>query len=349
MNKQSSGCRYALAVLLALELSPNVYSLAPIGEQQGWSGYLMAGVGHSNVESNTVAGNDVIDGGQETIGSIYDDPRSSSVNHGIAGFEINYTLENRNQVFFGSALEDQLTLDFGSQVGWRKQTDKTGIFQLGYLFSGVPAEVWEDPYLAGTKRKETERNTSGARFVWDKIMGSAFEFTAQVRELDLDKERSGTDPALGCDLDCQRLLERDGDQTQLWLSYTFIHERSHIFRPQIRYRQEDRDGKSQSRDAYALQFSYSYLTPKWIVVTNAVYSQSSFDRANPLYGKKQDADTLALDASVLYRLPIEGGRWQVLGSVFWAESDSDINFHDSKLNQILFGVIYNFGIQPGLQ
>ncbi len=42
-----------------MALSSNVQALTPIGEQQGWSGYLMAGVGHSNVESNTVAGNDV--------------------------------------------------------------------------------------------------------------------------------------------------------------------------------------------------------------------------------------------------------------------------------------------------
>jgi len=145
------------------------------------------------------------------------------------------------------------------------------------------------------------------------------------------------------------MLERSGDQYQLWLSYTFIQNGRHIFRPQLRYRQNDSDGNAMSRDAYALQLSYSYMLPRWIFVANAIYGESTYDRSNPLYGIKQDTETTAIDATVLYRLPIEGGRWQLLGSVFWGEADSDINFHDSELNQVLLGVIYNFGIQPRLQ
>jgi hypothetical protein len=330
-------------------LSSNAHALAPIGEQQGWSGYVMAGAGITDVKSNTVAGNDVIDGGKDVIGSIDDSPRSTDSGHGIAGFEVKYTLDNFNQVFLGSSLQDQLTMDFGSQLGWRKQTEKAGIFQLGYLFTGVPAEVWEDPYLAGTKRKATERESTGARFVWDRIMGSAFELTAQVREIDVHRERSGSDPSLGCDAGCQSSLERSGDQYQLWLSYMIVKNGRHIFRPQIRYRQNDSDGDATSRDAYTLQLSYSYMLPRWTFVTNVVYGKSNYDRANPLYGDRQDTDTIALDATVLYRLPIEGGRWQALGSVFWGDADSDINFHDTELNQLMFGVIYNFGNQPGLQ
>lgn len=349
MGVKTGALRLCDATIFAVALSANVHALTPIGEQQGWSGYVMAGVGNTDVKSNTVAGNEVIDGGKNIIGSINDNPRSTDTGHWIAGFEVNYTLENRNQVFLGSSLQDQLTMDFGSQLGWRWQTESAGIFQLGYLFTGVPAEVWEDPYEVGVKRKATERDSEGVRFVWDKIMGSAFEFTAQVRQIDVHRERSGSDSSLGCDPGCQSMLERSGDQYQLWLSYTFIQNGRHIFRPQLRYRQNDSDGNAMSRDAYALQLSYSYMLPRWIFVANAVYGESTYDRSNPLYGIKQDTETTAIDATVLYRLPIEGGRWQLLGSVFWGEADSDINFHDSELNQVLLGVIYNFGMQPRLQ
>lgn len=333
---------------LGLALSTSVYALTPIGEQQGWRGYVTAGVGTTAIKSNTLAGNDIINGGKDTIGSINDSPRSTESGHGVALFEVNYTFENRNQVFLGSSLQNQLTMDFGSQLGWRKQTKSTGIFQLGYLFTSIPGEVWEDPYEAGVKRKETERDSDGARFVWGNIMGSAFEFTAQVRQIDVDNERSGSDPSLGCDSSCQSLLNRSGDQYQLWLSYTFIQNGRHIFRPQLRYRQNDYEGDAVSRDAYALQLSYSYMLPRWIFVASAVYGNSSFDRPNPLHGIKQDTKTTAIDATVLYRLPIKGGRWQIMGSAFWGNADSDINFHDSKLSQIMLGVIYNFGLQSGL-
>jgi len=150
-------------------------------------------------------------------------------------------------------------------------------------------------------------------------MGSRFEFTAQYRELDLDEERSGSDPQLGCDENCQSLPDREGDQYQLWLSHLMPLGGGHFLKPQLRYRREDRNGDATSRDAYALQLSYSYMTAGWIFVGNAVYGESDFERANPLYGKRQDAVKTALDATLLYNLPIEGGRWQAFGSVFWAE------------------------------
>ena len=348
-NGRSINAVIPLALAAALVLPTGVNAITPIGQQKGVSGYLMAGIGTTDVKSNMVAGNDVVDGGIETVGSIYDSPRSTDGGHGIAGFELNYTLEDRNQIFIGSSLQDQLTMDFGSQIGWRKQTENAGIFQLGYLFTGVPAELWKDPYLTGVKRKATERDSNGVRFVWDRIMGSALEFTAQTREIDVHRERSGSDPSLDCDLRCQSLLERSGNQDQLWLSYMWNHNNRHLFRPQFRYIQNDMDGRAKRRDEYALQLSYSYILPRWVFVANLLYSESSFDRTNPLYGRKEDADTTAIDASVLYRLPVDGGRWQLLGGLFWGDLDSDIDFHDTRLNQVLLGVIYNFGNQPALQ
>ena len=60
-------------------------------------------------------------------------------------------------------------------------------------------------------------------------------------------------------------------------------------------------------------------------------------------GLRQDADTTAVDANLLYRLPTTSGRWDLTGSVFRGESDSRINFHDNELLQIAVGLIYNFG------
>ena len=336
----------ALLGFVLVQASP-VYALAAISKKQGWAGFVSIGGGFTDVKSNTAAGNSIIDGGNAVIRSINQSPKSESGTNFIGGSEIRYTFSNQNEIFFGGSLEDALTLDFGTQLGWRKQAENAGIFQTSFLFSSIPTEVWEDPYLTGVKRKKTDRDSTGVRFVWDRIMGTAFEFTAQARKLEYDRERSGTDPILGCDLACQSLLDRNGDQYQAWLSYTFRVAERHILRPQIRLRSEDRDGDAQARDVYGLQMTYSYLGAKWTFVTNAFFSQSEFDKANPLYGRRQDADSVVVDATLLYRLPTESGRWQALGSVLWGDADSDINFHDNELNMVNLGVIYNFGNQPG--
>ena len=46
---------------------------------------------------------------------------------------------------------------------------------------------------------------------------------------------------------------------------------------------------------------------------------------------------------LFYRLPIESGRWQAVGSVRWGEGDPDVAFHDSEIFMINAGVMYRFG------
>jgi hypothetical protein len=326
-------------------ISVNAQAQAMIPEVEGWSGYLMLGAAHTDVNSNTVVGNDLIDGGNDTITSIYSKPRSNSDGHLLAGGELKYTLPRKNQVFLGGSLEDRLTLDFATQLGWRKQTD-IGTFQLGYLFSGIPVELWEDPYLTGEARSETDRDSNGVRFEWNKLAGTEFDLQIQARRSDVDNELSGNDPSLGCNLECRKLLDRNGDQYMARMSYTFSYPGGHFLRPQIALRREDRDGDAISRDAWSVQLTYSYMLQRLIVVTNAVYGQSSYDERNPLYDTRQDADTLGLDIAALYTLPVESKRWQVTGGAFWAESNSDIAFHDNELSQVFVGLIYNFGHYP---
>jgi hypothetical protein len=50
-----------------------------------------------------------------------------------------------------------------------------------------------------------------------------------------------------------------------------------------------------------------------------------------------------VDSTLFYRLPIESGRWQAVGSVLWGEGDSDVAFHDTEIFMISAGVMYRFG------
>ena len=338
--------RSTLVTSCLLCVSATSIAVEPVPEETGWSGFVLFGAGFTDVKSNTVVGNAVIDVGQDTITSIFQSPESDDTAHPVIGGEVKYTLPNRSQFFLGASLEDQLTMDFATQLGWRKQTQSAGIFQLGYLLPEPVVEVWADPYLAGVPRSETDRDSQGFRFEWGNILGSNFAFLVQTRDIDIDLELSGTDPALGCDTACQGLLDRNGDQFVARLTYRIILSPNHVFEPELRFRNEDRNGAAISRDFLGARLSYAYLSPSWIFVGNLLVGQSEYDQPNPLYGQRRDADTLAVDASLLYKLPTESGRWQLTGSVFWGESDSDITFHDNELAQVVVGFLYNFGKRP---
>jgi hypothetical protein len=86
-----------------------------------------------------------------------------------------------------------------------------------------------------------------------------------------------------------------------------------------------------------------FLGEGYTVASNLAYGSSSFDERNPIFGVKTDTDGLAVDTTLFYRLPIEGGRWQAVGSVLWGETDSDVDFHDNEIFMITAGVMYRFG------
>ena len=86
-----------------------------------------------------------------------------------------------------------------------------------------------------------------------------------------------------------------------------------------------------------------FIGQGYTVASNVAFGSSSFDERNPIFGARTDSDGVVLDSTLFYRLPIEGGRWQALGSVLWGEGDSDVDFHDTEIFMISVGAMYRFG------
>jgi hypothetical protein len=342
----STPLRLCLFASLTLGMAPGAMAIEPIPSTPGWRGFVVLGLGYTDLKSNTVAGNDLIEIGRPVIESVSQRPRSDDTFHPVITGEINYTFGSGWQGFFGTSLEDAITLDGVTQLGARKDMGSAGRLQGGFLFSGIPTQVWEDPYAEGVRRKETDRDSTGVRLQWDRVLGSAFELTFSYRDISIDKERSGEGvTSVTCDADCQSLLRRDGDQYSFDASYLFrLGEGGrHLVRPLARYTINDREGDAISNDAYRLQLSYVFLGQGYSVASNFAYVSSRFDARNPIFGQRTDSDGVVVDSTLFYRLPIEGGRWQAIGSVLWGQGNSDVAFHDNDVFMISVGAMYRFG------
>jgi hypothetical protein len=340
----------ALSILLAVGAGAwgaQAAAIEPIPQTPGWRGFVVMGGGYMDLKSNTVAGNNLIDIGQPVIDSVAQRPRSDDTFHPVITGEINYTFGGGWQAFFGTSLEDAVTLDGVTQLGARKDLGSDGgVLQGGFLFSGIPTQVWEDPYAEGVRRRETDRDSTGVRLEWDRILGSAFDVTLSYRDISIDTERSGQGVlSVACDAACQELLVRDGDQYSFDVSYLYrLGEGGrHLVRPLVRYTIDDREGEAISSDGYRLQLSYVFLGQGYSVASNLAYGSSSHDARNPIFGARLDADGIVVDTTLFYRLPVESGRWQAVGSVLWGESDSDVAFHDNEVFMISAGLMYRFG------
>jgi hypothetical protein len=299
-----------------------------------------------DLKSNFVAGNGILDIGRPRINSVNDAPASDDAVHPIVTGEVNYTFENQWQVFFGTSIEDAVTLDGVTQLGMRKDMGGPGVLQVGYVFSGIPTQTWEDPYAEDVEREETDRDSNGVRVQWDRFLGSAFQFTLTYRDISIERERSGQGVlSVACNAACQDLLRRDGDQYSFDVSYLYkVGDGSrHLLRPLVRYTTNDRDGEAMSGDGYRLQLSYVFLGQGYSVASNVAYGSNSQDARNPIFGVKTDSDVFALDTTVFYRLPIASGRWQAVGSLLWGKEDNDVRFHDNEVFSVGLGAMYRFG------
>ena len=197
----------SLLALLTVSVAPAAFGIEPIPSTPGWRGFVVGGAGYVDLTSNLVAGNNLIDIGQPVIDSVAQRPRSDDTFHPVVTGEINYTFSNGWQAFFGTSLEDAVTLDGVTQLGTRKDMGSAGILQGGVLFSGIPTQVWEDPYAEGVQREETDRDSTGLRLQWDRVLGTALELTVSYRDVAIDTERSGAGvTSVACDAACQALL-----------------------------------------------------------------------------------------------------------------------------------------------
>ena len=331
--------------LAAGACSPLAAAMEPIPETPGWRGFVLAGAGYTEVESNLVAGNSLVPIGHRFFDALDESPESDDSFHPVLTGEINYTFGNRWQVFLGTSLEDALTLDAVAQFGARKDLGDAGAIQAGFQFGGIVTEVWDDPYAEGVARHGTERDSTGLRLQWDRILGSAFELTLSFRDIEIDTERSGQGVlSVACDLACEDLLRRDGDQIFGELSYLMrLGTGRHMLRPTVRYTTHDLDGDAIAGDSYLLQLNYVFVGQGFTVVSNVAAGSRDFDAANPIFGVKTDSDRLVVDSTLLYPLAAGDGNWQLVGNALWGEDDSDVDFHDSNAFSVSVGAMYRFG------
>ncbi len=225
-------------------------AIEPIPKESGFSGFVNVGVGYLSLKSNMIAGTDLGDFGKRTIDSIFDSPDSESNALPLINGELRYTFATtRTQLFLGNQLEDYLRFDFATQLGLRQELSGVGIFGVSFLFSAIPAEVWEDPYVEGRRREETDRTSSGLRLTYDKILGSDLEVEFTWRKIDVDDEFSGR-TFLGLPEFQAERLDREGDQFQLEFLYVFKLGEKHSLIPSFEYARFDLDGDAMSHHRY---------------------------------------------------------------------------------------------------
>jgi hypothetical protein len=324
-------------------------ALDPIPQESGFSGFIRPGVGYLKYKSNMIASIQGFDLSKERNDSLSDSPDSETTALVTLPFTLAYTFaSSRTQLFLGTDLTDLIRFDMTQQLGVKQGIGNFGVLQGGFLFSGMPAKVWKDPYLTGADRDDTKRNSTGARLTWDRIFGSWFQVQYTYRNVDIDSEKSGNsiDTLTSSE---RQLLERDSDRHSADIAYRFHFAKSHTLGPAFIYTHDDRDGKAMKNDAYDFQLTYAYLNRNspFSFTGNAFIGQADYDKDNPIYNKEQEDDRYGAQGTLYWENP---WKWGLLGSRpmnffiggAYSKTDANIDFYDQEAIMGNVGVFFKW-------
>jgi hypothetical protein len=326
--------KYALCITsLLLAIAPAYGQLA---DKAGISGEVSVNIGALSSESSFNTDTD------ETITDNTQSPSSDSRALGVPLGNIAYTFGDQldKQVFFGTSREDIAVGTLALELGYKQKLANETVISASVLPTVLSKETWTDPFLEGAARQTTDEAGLAYRLQFSNIAGSKFSLETGVGSSEVDDENSGF--AAGLTISEQELLERDSTTYYLRGSYMLPLSRTSFLQPSIRYFGVDADGHSNSSQSIRAELSYFYVMGQHNLALTAALRSRSFDEENPIYGKKRDDDAVNLFAAYEYQDFMGWKDWAFLSFVSFDNSDSDVDFYDTKSTIVALGLGYKF-------
>ncbi|MBY5991783.1 DUF2860 family protein [Ferrimonas balearica] len=314
---------------------------APMPQESGFSGTVGLTASYIEYSSNLIVGNGLDSLSDNQVDSIWESANRQSTGAFAPYLDLRFTFANsQTQLVFGNLIQDAVRFDLTQRLGVRQAVPGVGTLGASFVFSGLPSEVWADPYRTGAPRQETDRESRGVRLDWERIADSNFSLGYTYRDISIDEEQSGQ--AMGLSKQDQQLLNRNGRDHRFELKYHQALSQSQYLTPSLIYRLREADGDAMANDRIAMELTYTHLTPRWTYIVNGYAGRVNYHSANPVFGQKTDSTELGIGLN-LFRHGLWGyDNLSGLISAAYYQSDSKVAFHDMGFTNFSLGLVYRF-------
>ena len=263
-----------ILTLLGLQLLSwsNLYAAGPTEESAGFSGRLSAGAGYitSTDQLKTTDENKRID-------SLSGDADWYDKFMPLARFNLRYTFaESGRQIYFGTPSE--LSGSPGLSLGFVQPFSDGSQLDIS-VFTRPLSEVWRDPYLTNTGRKETREYNYGTRFAYEKILGSGFKLSYAISRVDVNVDDIG---------DRFNDLERDGYVHNADVAYDFQLGKTMTLSPGFELSIGDIDGDANAYTGYRFGLGFRKFSKHYQLMLNAAVGWDDYDDQHPVFAKTRN-------------------------------------------------------------
>ncbi|MBM9510922.1 DUF2860 family protein [Desulfogranum marinum] len=221
---------------------------------------------------------------------------------------------------------------FTIDMGGSYRLPEVGIFE-GSFFVSPFAKVYENPYLVGVNRIETDTTKFGAQVGLNRIMGSGLRVKFIYLNDDVDDDVIGA---------LEPTLARDGSVYVLNMNYSFYPTDTLEIRPRAGVHFGDYDGQANSYTKYKLSLEARYTLDKLMIVPRAYYSHSDYDEQHPVFDQTRENIGYGISLMTTYMAPFNFKNWSTTALVSLSKGDSNIDFFDTEALTIGGFINYRF-------
>lgn len=226
-----------------------------------------------------------------------------------------YKLNNMSNIYLNAGVEG---LRLGSEI-------ETGIgfFDIG-LKADLMGEEWENPFLTGTNRKETDTKEVGAYIGYGLSFSQNHEamIKYEYSNKTYDKETVANE------------LKREGNRHIISLENMFFTQAFNsktALLTNLNYEMYKADGKASTYNRYDLELGISTdLSSNLNLTTMFNAGKKDYDSVNPIFNKTVDASIYGVKAILKYDKPFSYKNTYVTLKAGYEKEDANVDFYDKE-------------------
>lgn len=201
--------------------------------------------------------------------------------------------------------------------------------QACYVF---PDSVWEDPYLLGRARKETDRERYGGTLALNAIAGTRWSASYTIRTIKIEQDRAGqAHPELG----------RSGITHRMEVS-THLALGEGQLQGGATYERADLDGEAAAFDAATVTLCWAVPWRQWQFMLGAEAGYDWHRASHPLFGSTREDLRVGGNALISYRDPLEIDGAELGALAAWSLEESNCDFYDAQSIHLGMFIGYHF-------
>ena len=248
------------------------FAAGPAEIPEGFSGRISAGAGYMTSTDQLRTSDE-----NKRLDSLSGDADWYDKFTPLALLNLSYNFaESGRQIYFGTPAE--LSGPPGLSLGLVQPFSDGSRLDIS-VFTRLLSEVWRDPYLINTSRKETREYNYGTRFAYEGILGSGFNLSYAFSRVDVNVDDIG---------DRFEDLERDGYVHSAKVAYDFKLGQTMTLSPAFELSIGDIDGDANAYTAYRFGLGFRKYLKSYLLMLKAGVGWDDYDDQHPIFGKTRN-------------------------------------------------------------